>query len=187
MLRSIAQQCVSKHLGLPHPSRRALSGAPQDEVDKRRHCEELLRRPSYARSASFGGFESAEARSAKVEAIQGRLALIAGLLRSARNDEFHRSRGACASGSSFKRHENFCLERTGGFVHERTNKGGEAPKGAYHPAASIAMRRVLSGGRSPSGASPRRLSRRSTARNSVQAALHAMKCEGITFAFSHRA
>jgi len=31
MLRSIAQQCVSEHMGLPHPSRRALSGAPQDE------------------------------------------------------------------------------------------------------------------------------------------------------------
>jgi hypothetical protein len=31
--------------------------------------------------ASFGGLESAEARSAKAEAIQGRLALSAGLLR----------------------------------------------------------------------------------------------------------
>jgi len=46
----------------------------------RRHCEERKRRPSFARSASFGGFESTEARSAEVEAIQ------AGLLRFARND-----------------------------------------------------------------------------------------------------
>src|SRR3984957_18185999 len=66
--------------------------------------------------------------------------------------------------------------------HERTNKGGEAPKGASPPPPHR-VRRVLSGGRSPSGASPRRLSRRSTARNSVQAALHAMKYEGITFAW----
>ena len=61
-------------------------------------------------------------------------------------------------------------------------KGGEAPKGAYH-LPHQRVRRVLSGGRSPSGVSPRRLSRRSTARNSVQAALHAMKCEGVTSAW----
>src|ERR1700722_13008802 len=73
-----------------------------------------------------------------------------------------------------------CCSRTK--FHERINKGGEAPKGAYH-LPHQRVRRVLSGGRSPSGVSPRRLSRRSTARNSVQAALHAMKCEGITFAW----
>ena len=73
--------------------------------------------------------------------------------------------------------------------HERSKKKEREAKRrkarTTHPHHRV--RCVLSGGRSPSGASPRRLSRRSTARNSVQAALHAMKCEGITSAFSHRA
>src|ERR1700722_21021100 len=75
-----------------------------------------------------------------------------------------------------------CCSRTKLHGTNERNKGGEAPKGAYH-LPHHRVRRVLSGGRSPSGASLRRLFRRSTARNSVQAALHAMKCEGVTFAW----
>jgi len=39
-------------------------------LNEGRHCEE---RPAFARFASYGGFESAEARSAEDEAIQSYL------------------------------------------------------------------------------------------------------------------
>jgi hypothetical protein len=76
-----------------------------------------------------------------------------------------------------------CCSRRQSFT-ARTKKIREAKRRkARTTCRTIGCGASSSGGRSPSGASPRRLSRRSTARNSVQAALHAMKCEGVTFAW----
>jgi hypothetical protein len=59
-----------------------------------RHCEE---RPAFARVASYGGFESAEARSAKAEATKQSRggARRSGLLRRPNGAP----RGACAAGT----------------------------------------------------------------------------------------
>src|SRR5690242_1997941 len=58
----------------------ACAGAERHRVP--RHCEERQRRPAFARSASYGGFESAEARSAEAEAIHSGTSVWIASLRS---------------------------------------------------------------------------------------------------------
>jgi hypothetical protein len=89
------------------------------------------------------------------------------------------SRDASASGSNGKI---FASNGREASVHEQKKKGRRSAERRVATATPAGVARPQAGGRSPSGASRRRLSRRSTARNSVQAALHAMKCEGITSA-----